>query len=157
MAQWACCMLSPASQRARQLLVSPVMPSLPVLVSSNYGLQKWADQLREAKKLVTRRCSWYVGPSASRWSNLIQKPQSVSSENDVVSEAWKPARFHPCQKAAVREGPRRIREEKREAHIFRKARIKEFWKEVMYIIYIYIIYNILYVYYISFIYYILYI
>ena len=67
-----------------------------------------------------------------------QKLISVSSENDMVSKAWKPSRFQPYQKAADREGPRRIREEKREAHIFRKARIKEFSKEVIYI-YIYYI------------------
>ena len=41
------------SKPASQLLV---MPSVPVLRNREDGLQKWADQLREAKKLVTRRC-----------------------------------------------------------------------------------------------------
>ena len=38
------------SQRASQLLVLPVMSSVPALVNSKDGLQKWADQLREATK-----------------------------------------------------------------------------------------------------------
>ena len=65
-----------------------------------------------------------------------QKLTSVSSENDVISKAWKPSRFQPYQKAADREGPRRIREEKREAHLFRKSQIQEFLTTVIYI-YIY--------------------
>ena len=60
-----------------------------------------------------------------------QKLISVSSENDMVSKAWKPSRFQPYQKAADREGPRRIREEKREAHIFPKARIEDFLTTVI--------------------------
>ena len=51
---------------------------------------------------------------------------SVSIENDMVSTAWEPTRFQPYQKAAVREGTRRIREEKREAHSFGKTQIQEF-------------------------------
>ena len=43
----------PRSKPANQLFV---MPSVPVLRHREDGLQKFADQLREAKKLVTRRC-----------------------------------------------------------------------------------------------------
>ena len=62
-----------------------------------------------------------------------QKLMSVSIENDMVSKRWKPTRFQPCQKAAVREGPRRIREGFREAHILMKTLIKEFLTTVVYV------------------------